>query len=267
MKWGHRGYYPLTSKSFSILQQGLLWRVGSSTGFSQKRLANAKISFGLKSNCLWGKSLKWTIENCLANLAPLLPVRRNIPWNPDKLLWPILCVWLCSWQECTEIFEVTKAQANGHTKEQRIKLSVRSFKEPLAVQRVSPSPWLSPSFSSQSPILSLRYLSCHRGELSTSGIITVAQNSTFEASKKSERAGAAGLERETRYFCDYEDPESTCKRVSIFTYRKGQNNQSCCPDNAVGEETQVQSQRFEFLQIPFAGFEKRKFLCDLVVIK
>lgn len=167
-----------------------------------------KCPFGLKPKCLRGKTRKGEIENCLANLDPGSQagslLRRNIPWySPYVSPAHIICVITQLTRFHTNTWN-SKTTGWWQTEEQRIKLSFMPFNEALAKSKVPPSPQLSPSFISQSPILSLRYLSCHRRELSTGWIITVAQNSTVKRRRTS--AGTAKLLSETgrkgRRFCE-----------------------------------------------------------------
>ena len=153
----------------------------------------------------------------------------------DKPLQPMLCLWRCSWQDVTETHGLQNHRPMK-TEDPNTKLSLRSQGLPGRKQvKFLVVPSLSSSFISQSPILSLRDLSCHRWELSTGWIIIVAQNSTSEVSSRAGRH-AATL-RETgwgggRFWACWK-PGHT---AFLFTQGKGRNHWFCCKNSALGEK-------------------------------
>lgn len=224
---GRGGAPPLTPNSLTTLQEHLLPQEGRAFPlFLTEDLRKCKNILWPQLKSIWRKSPQMYNRELSGKLRPRAP-----SWKPgweatffgtlDKPLQPVLFVWLCSWQDFTETYRRAKPQTSGspRSKEQNWVLGPK----PLQGPKFLTAPSLSLSFISQSPILSLSYLSCHWGELSTGWIITVAQNSTLEVGK-SEPAGAANLLSETGRvggrFCENSGFESPPVHGPPFYLRK-----------------------------------------------
>lgn len=200
----------------------------SFVGLSQKLLENAKLSFWPQTKSLWRKIPQKYSRNCLANL-----YSAGCPAEKEHSLRPLISLsspcYICedAADKTSQKHMDCKITDQWKTEDPNTKLSLRSQGLPGRKQvKFLVVPSLS-SFISQSPILSLRDLSCHWWELSTGWIITVAQNSTSEVASRAGRH--ASTLRETgwgggRFWACWK-PGHT---AFLFTQGKGRNHWFCC---------------------------------------
>lgn len=130
-----------------------------------------KYPFGLQSKASEGKVPKCTIENCVANADPGLPV--GSPAEKEHSLGPLISLsspsYLCDYAagKITRNIWKTEPQTSGTPRSKEQNRALGLLKQPWQGAHFLAAPSLSPSFISQAPILSLQYLSCDQRELST----------------------------------------------------------------------------------------------------